>query len=183
MVILRATRKLHESLPPGPDPGQSDTALGDWYMNRLVVDRRPLLLLVSSRSLLPRLLPARDVRSLPSRLPEVVAARLRRLGIASATIDAEIGAMVPVVVASTVDRSVLGIMVDFGKAVPCHLEPAGWDDGTLPFVEAQLAETPCYAGRSFEETVFPDDRAPALPASRWLASTRLRQTGRQPLSD
>ena len=46
----------------------SDTALGDWYVNRLVVDRQPLLLLVSSSSLLPLLMPARGVRSLPERL-------------------------------------------------------------------------------------------------------------------
>ena len=169
MVILRATRKLQASLPPGPDSGQSDTALGDWYVNRLVVDRRPLLLLVSSHSLLPILIPARDVRSLPGRLPEVVAARLRRMGIDARAIAAETRAMAPVAVAKTVDRSVLGILVEFGLTVPSHLEPGGWDETTLPFVEAQLARTPCYATRRFEEVVFPESRAPALLASRWLA--------------
>src|SRR3972149_6891191 len=53
MVVLRATQKLAKVLPPSADAAaESDTALGDWYVNRLIVDRQPLLLLVSARSLL-----------------------------------------------------------------------------------------------------------------------------------
>ena len=63
MVILRPTQKLKTLLATGrPAPSSSDTALGDWYVNRLVVDRQPLLILVSSASLLPLLVPARDVK-------------------------------------------------------------------------------------------------------------------------
>ena len=80
MVILRPTRKALASLVPLTDVASgSDTALGDWYVNRIVVARRPLLLLVSSRSLLPILAPAREVRGLPMRLPGLVASRLKRL--------------------------------------------------------------------------------------------------------
>jgi hypothetical protein len=61
MVTLRPTRKLRGALPISDVSKPSDTALGDWYVNRLVVDRRPLLLLVSSSSLLPMLVPGRDV--------------------------------------------------------------------------------------------------------------------------
>jgi hypothetical protein len=54
MVVLRRTQKLATALPlTGTSVTQSDTALGDWYVNRLVVDRRPLLLLISARALLP----------------------------------------------------------------------------------------------------------------------------------
>jgi len=53
MVILRPTRKLRSLLPAAPVSRPGDTALGDWYVNRLVVGRQPLLLLVSSTSLLP----------------------------------------------------------------------------------------------------------------------------------
>ena len=96
MVILRPTRKLRALLPRAESvPPCSDTALGDWYVNRVVVDRQPLLLLVSSASLLPMLLPARDVRGLPARLGALVAARLRRCGIDAHTIDAEQQAMRP----------------------------------------------------------------------------------------
>jgi hypothetical protein len=79
MVVLRATKKLLSKLPAAHSRvAGSDTALGDWHVNRLVVDRQPLLLLVSSCSLLSILAPARDVRILPNRLATLVASRLRR---------------------------------------------------------------------------------------------------------
>ena len=75
MTYLRATKKVLSRLP-NPDnqsPEHNATALGDWYVNRVVVDRQPLLVLVSSMSLLPIVAPARDVRGLPGRLPGMVA--------------------------------------------------------------------------------------------------------------
>ena len=170
MVVLRRTQKLAAALPIStPVSADSTTALGDWYVNRLTVDKRPLLLLVSARSLLPLLIPARDVASLPDRLPDLVAARLRRLGIPPAVVHAEIASIRPVRVGPTADRSVVGIMVDFAKGVPFHLEVGAWDDTTLPFVEAQLAETPCHASGRFEDVIFPDRKAPELLLARWGA--------------
>lgn len=62
MVRLRATAKVLRSLTRSePVETPSDTALGDWYANRLVIDRIPILLMVSSRSLLPVLIRARGV--------------------------------------------------------------------------------------------------------------------------
>jgi len=171
MVVLRPTRKLFRSLPPWPSPvAVSDTALGDWYVNRLVVDRRPLLILLSARSLLAVLTLARDVQALPERLPRLVADRLGRLGVAERLIRAEVGAMTPVSIAPTDDRSVMGTLVDFAKVIPDCLEVGGWDETTLPFVEARLAETPCHAARRFEEVIFPERDAPTLLAKRWHAA-------------
>ena len=168
MVVLRATRKLLTSLPvTTPPQTRSDTALGDWYVNRLVVDRRPLLLLVSVSSLLPIVVPARDVRRLPDYLAGLVAARLTRLGIAPRTIALETRAMSPVTIGATVDRSVVGIMVDFAKCLPFYLDPGRCDDRMLPVVEDKLAETPCYAGRSSAHTVFPVVKAPEMLRAKW----------------
>jgi hypothetical protein len=97
-----------------------------------VVDRRPLLILVSSTSLLPILIPARDVASLPERLPALVHARLERLGVPGPVIDAEVDAMRPVVTADTSNRSVTGIMVDFAQMTPYHLDAGRWNDDSLP---------------------------------------------------
>ena len=172
MVILRPTRKLQALLPPTTTaPGPSDTALGDWYVNRLVVDRQPLLLLVSATSLLPILVPARDVRSLPERLPALVERRLQRCGVDGAVIGAEARLMREVIVAPTVDRSVLGTMVDFAKAVSWYLEPGQWTDATLPMVEDRLADTPCRAGQRTERVVFPDRKAPELLKQKWATRT------------
>jgi hypothetical protein len=74
VVVLRATAKVLKSLDvTAMDQDESETALGDWYVNRVVVSRRPWLLLVSARSFLSIVVPARDVRGLPSRLAEMVA--------------------------------------------------------------------------------------------------------------
>jgi hypothetical protein len=167
MVTLRPTRKLQSLLPLSEDAvGASDTALGDWYVNRLVVDRRPLLLLTSAASLLPILIPARDLRSIPHRLSEIVATRLHRLGVSAPLIDAECRAMRPVLVGPTTDRSVVGIMVDFAKGVPYYLD-AGWDDRSLAFAENRLAETPCHAGKPSEQVVFPDAKPSRLLVTKW----------------
>ncbi len=80
--------------------------------------------------------------------------------------------MSPVLVAPTIDRSVVGIMVDFAKAVPFYVNRGPWDETTLAFVEARLAGTPCHAGRRFDEVVFPDRKAPELLLARWSAGVR-----------
>ena len=169
MVVLRATQQVLRRLPsPSQDVQESETALGDWYVNRLVVARRPLLLLLSSRSLLALLTPARDVRLLPGQLSGLVADRLQRLKIPAALIQAEVVAMDPVLTAPTRDRSVLGILVDFTRTIPYCLSPSGWDEAALRVAEDQLARTPCHASRRADEVVFPDAIAPKLLADRWL---------------
>lgn len=167
MVVIRPTRKLRTALPVTQKAGISDTALGDWYVNRLVVDRQPLLLLVSSTSLLPILVRARDVRELPVYIGDIVAHRLARLGVALSLIDAERRAITPVHIAATVDRSVLGIMVDFAKGVPYYLEAGPWDATALGVVEDRLAETPCHAGKPSDQVIFPETKAPALLTAKW----------------
>lgn len=165
MVILRPTRKLQGALVPSRIAGSSDTALGDWYVNRIVVDKRPLLLLVSSRSLLSIVLPATDVRTLPKRLAGIVTLRLARLGISQSLTGKERAAMSPVEIGATTDRSVLGIMVDFARMAPYYLEPGNWDDSSLALVEDRLADNPCFA--STPHTVFPRKAAPHLLAAKW----------------
>ena len=177
MVILRPTRKLNSLLPATEViPTSSDTALGDWYVNRVVVDRQPLLLLVSSTSLLPMLIPAQNVRGLPARLAALVEARLRRCGLDDRTIAAETLAMASVAVGPTVDRSVLGIMVDFAKAAPYHLEPGQWGETTLRIVEERLAATPCHAALSWDRVIFPEKKASEVLRAKWLANTPLQPT-------
>lgn len=174
MVILRATQKLLRHLLSSiVDPAVSDTALGDWYVNRLVVDRRPLLLFVSSRSLLSILTPARDIPMLPDRLPVLVHERLRRFGITEHLIGCELNAMQPVWIGKTMDRSVLGVLVEFAKTIPTYLPKGNWTEADLRLAEDRLAETPCHAGRRFEEVIFPDRDVPRLLQSTWpMAPTR-----------
>ncbi len=168
MVILRPTRKLQRWLPVAK-AGQaaSDTALGDWYVNRVVVKHHPLLILVSCASLLPILVPARDVRALPARLSDIVGTRLGRIGVPASTIEAEQEAMATVLVEPTTDRSPIGIMVEFARALPHHPAFDQFSETRLASIEDWLAETPCHAGGRDEDVVFPDRKAPELLRQRW----------------
>lgn len=171
MTTLRATKKVLTRLPaPTADADDADdTALGAWYVNRFVVDRQPLLLIISATSLLPILTPARDVRRLPDRLPAIVEQRLQRIDIDPALIDAEIRAMSPVLVGPTKDRSVLGILKDFGQALAYYLPP-GWGESELRRAERKLARTPCFSSRREADTVWPDRKAPELIWRHWSSA-------------
>lgn len=156
MMVVRATQRLRRYLPPIQNVDLlSDRALGDWYGNRLVVDRQPLLLLMNAETLLTILLPARDLKTLPQRLSAIVAARLRRLNMPPEIIERETKVSAPARIAVTLDRSLLGSLTQFTQAVPQFLPSGGWDETSLPFVEARLANTPCRAGRRRDEVIWP----------------------------
>ena len=88
--------------------------------------------------------------------------------------------MSSVAIGPTTDRSVLGILVDFVKAAPFHLEPGQWDEGTLRTVEERLAETPCHAARPDSQVIFPEKKAPEVLMTKWLANLPLPTRGRWP---
>ena len=168
LVILRATQKVLKSLEKSAaDEETSDTALGDWYVNRTVVDHKPLLLFVSSRSLLAMVTRAQKVKLLPEHFPDRLSKRLERLDVDSAVIDSEVEATQPVRVGRTRDRSVMGTMVDFAKVLPFYLPEDGWDDRDLFLAELKLAQTPCRCGPSFDEAIWPVEHAVRLLEERW----------------
>jgi len=168
VVILRATRKVLRTLPASAQGmTSSDTALGDWYVNRIVVDRRPLLLLVSSNSLLTILAPAREVKTLPDRVADLIVDRLDRLGVDKHLVDKEAKAMNVAFVGRTTDRSVTGHMVDFAKAIPYYLPVEGWEESTLRLAEDRLSDTPCRCSKPDSEVIFPAKAAIQLLEMRW----------------
>ena len=78
--------------------------------------------------------------------------------------------MRPVEIGRTLDRSVLGIMVDFAKAVALYLERGSWNENTLQPIEDRLSETPCHAGRSFDKVDYPKKKAAELLRVKWMAN-------------
>jgi len=98
---------------PLKDPGPSTTALGDWYANVVYVERQPLVLAVSEKSLLPLLVRARELDQLPEHLMRTLVERLQRLGLPETVIRQEISRMVPFSYGKTANRSVLGTMNEF----------------------------------------------------------------------
>jgi hypothetical protein len=86
-------------------------------------------LLVSSKSLLAILTPARDVKNLPRRFADIVENRLSRLSVQADVLAAEVIASRNVSIGRTLDRSVIGQMVDFAKALPYYLPTDAWVRG------------------------------------------------------
>lgn len=171
MVILRATQKVLRSLPTGgAEVITSDTALGDWYVNRIVIDRQPLILLVSARSLLAILEPARELRKLPQRLPYLVEERLKRLPVDKHAILCEVEATRTVAIGKTIDRSVLGQIVSFGKDLSFIIPEGLWGLEDLRDAEDRLGETPCRCSSRDEDVVWPEQKAVQLLETAWPKS-------------
>ena len=169
MIVLRATQKILKALPTSAsDEDVSDTALGDRYVNRITLNRHPILLLVSSKSLLSILAPARNVTALPGRIGDLAATRLRRLGIDDRLIHSEIEAMRTALVGRTRDSSVLGQMVEFAKIIP-YFGPANTpvNEATLRLIEDELAHTPCRCDGSYANTIWRDRDSKRLLTQRW----------------
>lgn len=144
MVVIRCTQKLLKRFEPSRSrEALSTTRLGDWSANLLGVRQQRFVLLVSARSRLPVLLPARDVKHIAEHLARVLATPLPALGVPALAIRRELAEMDESVIASTNNRSVLGSVNDFAKAAKWRLseEP----DTDLIAMALWLSETPILA--------------------------------------
>ena len=140
MLILRATAKLLARAKPDLDknPPASTGLLGDWYANLLYVDRQQLILAVSAKTLLPVVIPAKEIRTLPTRLPTALGEVLAGLQVPSAVIETELRHMAEHRYAKTASRTVLGVMNDYLRMLPSYADPGR----PLLDVALHLAEAP-----------------------------------------
>jgi len=139
MIVLRCTQKLLRRLrkTPAVDARSSSALLGDWYANVLFVYRRPLVLAVSARTLLPVLVQARDPATIGPRLCDALGLVLAALGIPDALICEEKRHMTEVVFDRTASRQILGTMNDFDRML--DIAPGE----SLTSAALRLAEAPC----------------------------------------
>jgi hypothetical protein len=169
---LRRTEKLSRHLPLAGDATiASTTALGDWYVNRVSVGRRALLLATSAGTFLPIVTPARDVRTFAAWLPELVAARLARLGVPPDMIAREVAAMAPMAVAKTASRQVLGVMNQYAFELPYRLAPVigrgASEVDELRVAEDQLGDTPLFCSKPGHAVVVPNEATVVAMLTRW----------------
>src|SRR3954465_14254801 len=112
MVVLRPTAKLLPRLGvTEATPPKSTTRLGDWYLSILRMRGGHFILAIAESTLLPVVLPARELKTLAARLPGAVGDVLSSLGIASEPIEAELAAMSDVRYARTNNRSTVGVLM------------------------------------------------------------------------
>lgn len=165
MFTIHATQKLRDRVKalPTESVGAPSTALGNWYAT-VVFWKPQVALFVNEATLLPvlvRLAPARDVAE---RLPAQLAAVLGALGTDPRFVAAEVAAMVDARWAKTANRSVVGMMNEFG--VLADADRAHGRSADLTSMAVRLAHTPCsplYASHGFP------DRELAAVVSRTLA--------------
>ena len=115
MVTLRCTQKLLRRVP-GQHSGSTPlptTLLGNWYANLLFRKPQQLVLCVSERTLLPVIVPAKEIQTLPGRLSDAVREVLIALGVAPGLADREHAQMQQLFFGRTENRRILGSLNEF----------------------------------------------------------------------
>lgn len=144
MVVIRCTKKLLERVKPisvAPVDAAGNNLLGDWYATVLFARPTWLVAAVSSRTLLPVVVPAAPVREVGRRLCDAAAEHLRRLEAPEAVLRAEMAAMASMVYAKTASRQVLGSLNDFCGMIEAYRER--WPEMSERAIEDRLARVPC----------------------------------------
>jgi hypothetical protein len=113
-------------------------ALGHWYATLVTHRRVNLVHAISERSLLSVVLPASPFNSLTERFPFALAELLRALGAPDEQVSAEIAATVPMSVAATANRKVLGCLNQYVFELECFREEE--PDANILDCELWLAE-------------------------------------------
>ena len=141
MVTLRCTRKLLGRFRglAEPSPTPPTTRLGNWHANLILRPGGHLVLCVSERTLLPVVIPAREMVTLAPRFRRAVGDLLRALAVPDREVEEEEHAMSDVLFGPTTSRQVLGSMNDFAEAIRF----AGRRSESLLDLALWLAETPC----------------------------------------
>ena len=155
MVTVRCTHKLLRRLHLTADPPASTTLLGDWYANVLFTRPQQLVLCVSERTLLPIVLPAKELQTLVPRLSLAVGELLLRLGINRQLVEKEQDEMRSFAYGRTQNRHVLGSLNDFMFMLTHYLKAR--PEASLIEHSLHLAQTPCKPiGHSSPDRVTPE---------------------------
>lgn len=143
MVTLRCTQKLLRRVTdqPSDSPPRPTTLLGDWYANLLFSKPQQFVVCVSERTLLPVIVPAKDIHILGARLALAVRDVLQALGIASRLAERERAEMQQFYFGRTENKRVLGSLNEFMFELSFVMH--GRPDETLLERSLFLAEAPC----------------------------------------
>lgn len=174
VLIVRATKKLLDRIGPPTlrDGEQSTTLLGQWYATALPW-RPQVALLVNEPTLLPVLMPLAPAATLPARTAQHIAAILAAHATPDAVIEQELRHMRDYRIATTANRSVVGIMNEFRRLAEIHRDSDPRPD--LTNLAQRLATTPC--SPLYDKNVSPDRELAAFlhtsppPAGSLAANT------------
>ncbi|OGQ83200.1 MAG: hypothetical protein A3F90_11080 [Deltaproteobacteria bacterium RIFCSPLOWO2_12_FULL_60_19] len=143
MTTLRCTKRLLRRLrvPDEFAASPPTTLLGDWYANILFSRPQQLVLCMSERTLLPVVVLAKELDTLPLRLAAGSREILDRIGVPQGLIESETREMAQLAYGPTRSKRVLGSMNDFMFQLSWLLnERPGL---SLLEMSVHIAETPC----------------------------------------
>jgi hypothetical protein len=163
VFVVHATKKLLTRLGgPAQDlSGPSSTALGDWYATALPW-RPQIALFVNESTLLPVLMPLAPAATLTKRFPTALANVLAAHAAGGSFIDDEVARMADCQLATTTNRSVVGIMNEFTRLAETYR--GSGSDLDLLGLALRLASTPC--GPLYARHISPDRELAALLTQR-----------------
>jgi hypothetical protein len=155
---IHATKKLLDRVKRPVGAVEPATVLGNWYATALFW-KPQVALFVNEWTFLPVLVPLAPAATLAERFPESLRAVLDQLGVDPRFVDAEIRMMGRAGYAKTANRSVVGMMNEFGfLADTFRRDPRFGED--LVRLAVRLAGTP--VGPLAKRQGFPDRELLAL---------------------
>ena len=136
MFSFHVTSKVSNRLkqPLEQNPSQATNLFGAWYVNLLILHRQHIFLLVSERTLLPVLMPAKNLVLFPKQFPAVLGEVLGAITIPHEMILAELQELTERRFAKTASRQILGSMNDFAKVLDVYLEDGAPLKATSPSI-------------------------------------------------
>lgn len=143
MIVVRGTRKFLQGVGrvnAEPD-AVSDTVLGDWFATVLFW-RPQVALFVSKPTLLPVFVPLAPASTVLRRFPSALKDVLGAHGVAKPLIDRETTDAGDHLLATTNDRSVVGVMTEFVHLANWRRDDVDVPEGLLR-LSVELAQTPC----------------------------------------
>jgi hypothetical protein len=161
VLVVRGTKKLRDRVRATPvgTGDVSTTLLGDWFATALFW-KPQVALLVNERTLLPVFMPLAPAATLLDRMPDAIASVLRLHGVDETIIASELAAMSDHRIAPTDNRSIVGVMNEFGIVGERML---GAVDGDLPALSMRISTM--IVGPLMKGTGSPDRELAAVVAA------------------
>jgi len=138
VITIRCTERVRKRFKLRAEEAEAapTSVLGDWYANLLNHGPERFVILVSEKTLLPLIMPARN-SEFPGRIGEYLGEILKEFGVPASTIAAEVEAMGSYVIGRTQSRQVLGVLNEFAAMATYHMPEES------PFLTSlKLSETP-----------------------------------------
>lgn len=136
-MIFRCTQKLAKKFKISLEKGLHETStntLSDWYFNYFIYARKYYLLGVCEKSLLPVIIPAKEIKDFPARFCGELDKILKFIRIEKQKIDEETAAMQEIRFTATKSKTVLGCQNDCIRLLPHIFE----DDSHSGLLEISL---------------------------------------------